>query len=177
MAGPRVPGGRGTELSLPCGEGLAVRDVDMGMRAVNCPCGGRHAVVVDAHPLGRFVPEVLASVLRESIGPADGESTFGTAHLMGMVLEEFPDRVVAADVADDGEVGYAMVWVADFDDRRLHEVVVELVVELMEHAVSHADDEAAIADFEEQMGRFDVGEFVDRYRSERNFESEFDAPS
>jgi len=65
--------------------------------------------------------------------------------------------------------------VAEFDARRLHEIVVELVVELMEHAASHGD-EATAAAFERQMTEFDVGAFVDAYRREREFESEFDAP-
>lgn len=177
MAEPRVPGGRGPELALPCGERLAVHDIDLGMREVTCACGARHAVVVDAHPLGRFVPEFLASALRETVDTADDESTFGTLHLMGMVLEEFPELVVSEDVSEDGVVGYAMVWVTDFDARRLHEVVVELVVELMEHAVSHAEDEDAVAEFEDHMRRFDVEAFVDQYRQERDFESEFDTAS
>ena len=80
----------------------------------------------------------------------------------------------SADVSDDGSVGYAMVWMTDFDARRLHEVVVELVVELMEHAVSHASDENAVSQFEEQMFEFDVEEFVALYREQRDFEDEFD---
>jgi len=36
-----------------------------------------------------------------------------------------------------------MAWVTEFDSRRLHEIVVGFVVELMEHAVSHADDDEA----------------------------------
>jgi hypothetical protein len=64
--------------------------------------------------------------------------------------------------------------VTEFDARRLHEIVVELVVELMEHAVSHAEDESAVAEFEEQMLEFDVAEFVDAYREQREFESEHD---
>jgi len=96
---------------------------------------------------------------------------------MGMVLEEFPEAVVSADTSDDGSVGYAMVWVADFGARRLHEVVVELLVELMEHALSHAEDGTATAQFEQQMLQFDVAEFVEAYRGERDFEDEFDTPA
>jgi hypothetical protein len=58
--------------------------------------------------------------------------------------------------------------VTDFDSRRLHEIIVELVVELMEHAISHADDDAAITEFEEEMLSFDVAEFVDQYRAQRD---------
>jgi hypothetical protein len=66
--------------------------------------------------------------------------------------------------------------VTDFDARRLHEVAVELIVELMEHAVSHAEDEGSVSAFEEQMLQFDVSEFVEQYRREREFETEHDSP-
>jgi hypothetical protein len=176
MAEPRVPGGRGEELALPCGETVHVHDLDMGLRSIECDCGGEHAVVVDVHPLSRFVPEFLADSLRATVDTADDSPQFGTTHVMGMVLEEFPDAVVSADTAEDDEVGYARVWVTDFDARRLHEIVVELVVELMEHAVSHAEDDGVLAEFEEQMREFDVEAFVDQYRRERDFEDEHDTP-
>lgn len=175
MAEPRVPGGRGAVLSLPCGEQQPVYALDMGMRGLDCDCGERHAVVVDVHPLSRFVPEFLVDTLRATVDTTT-EGEFSMAHLMGIVLEEFPDSVVSADVSDDGEVGYAMVWVTDFDSRRLHEVAVELLVELMEHAISHAEDDDAVSAFEEKMLEFDVGAFVDEYRRERNFTSEHDSP-
>jgi len=174
MTEPRVPGGSGSDLELPCGHAVGVQHLDMGMREYECPCGDAHAVVMDMHPLGRFVPESLADLLRATIEPADDFDEFTTAHLMGMVLEEFPEAVVAEDVAEDGAVGYAMVWIADFDARRLHEVVVELLVELMEHAMSHAGDDDAMAEFEGLMLEFDVSEFVDTYRREREFETEHD---
>ena len=169
MPTPRVPGGGGPDLDLPCGETVGTHDLDMGMREYECACGDAHAVVMDVHPPDRFLPEFLVEVLRESVETTSEEMTeFGTPHLMGIVLEEFPERVVAADVSDDQDVGYAMVWVADFDSRRLHEIVVELVVELMEHAVSHAEDDSAMREFEERMLEFDVGEFVDQYRAQRD---------
>lgn len=115
-------------------------------------------------------------VLRDSIETDDEFPEFGTAHVMGMVLEEFPDRVTVADVSDDGRVGYALVWLTDFDARRLHEVVVELLVELMEHAASHGGEESQ-ARFEQQMTEFDIETFVEAYRREREFESEFDTPA
>jgi hypothetical protein len=174
MAEPRVPGGGGSGLELPCGEAVALTDLDMGLREFDCPCGETHAVVMDMHPLGRFVPESLANVLRETIEPADEFDEFTTAHLMGVVLEEFPEAVTVEDTSDNGRVGYAMVWVTDFDSRRLHEVVIELLVELMEHAMSHAEDDGAMAEFEEQMLEFDVSEFVEQYRAQRDFESEHD---
>jgi hypothetical protein len=65
--------------------------------------------------------------------------------------------------------------VTDFDSRRLHEVVVELLVELMEHAVSHAEDDAVMDEFEEQMLQFDVEEFVEQYRAQRDFEDRHDS--
>jgi hypothetical protein len=174
MAEPRVPGSGGSGLDLPCGETVALTDLDMGLREFDCACGETHAVVMDMHPLGRFVPESLANVLRETIEPADEFDEFTTAHLMGVVLEEFPDAVTVEDTSDDGQVGYAMVWVTEFDSRRLHEVVIELLVELMEHAMSHAEDDGAMAEFEEQMLEFDVSEFVEQYRAQRDFESEHD---
>jgi hypothetical protein len=169
MTEPRVPEGPGEEIDLPCGETKRVRDLDMGMREFDCACGGSHAVVTDVHPPDRFLPEFLVAVLQETVETTSEEMPeFGTPHLMGIVLEEFPGAVVSADVTDDQDVGYAMVWVADFDSRRLHEIVVELVVELMEHAVSHAEDDAATTEFEERMMEFDVGEFVEQYREERD---------
>ena len=79
------------------------------------------------------------------------------------------------DVPEDGSVGYSLVWLTDFDSRRLHEVVVELLVELMDHAVSHADDAEAQSEFQQWLAQFDVTEFVDQYRAEREFESEHDS--
>ena len=176
MPTPRVPGTDDTDqLELPCGESIPLTDLDMGLRELGCACGDRHAVVVDAHPISRFVPETIVEILRESIETEDEFPEFGTAHVMGMVLEEFPDKVTVTDVSDDGRVGYALVWLAAFDSRRLHEIVVELLVELMEHAASHGDDEHR-SNFERQMTDFDIGEFVSAYRREREFDSEFDTP-
>lgn len=175
MAKPRVPGSREASFALPCGESVDVRDLDMGMREFSCSCGERHAVVVDVHPPSRFVPESLVSLLRETIDTTSGEQ-LGTMHLMGMVAEEFPGQVASKDVSENGSVGYALVWVAEFGSRRLHEVVVELIVELMDHAISHADDDEAISSFEAQMLEFDVGEFVTQYRRERDFQGPADQP-
>jgi hypothetical protein len=175
MAEPGVPGGDRGQLELPCGETVHVHQLDMGMREFRCDCGDVHAVVVDVHPVSRFVPESIGDVLRETVETDDEFPEFGIAHVMGVVMEEFPDEVASADVSEDGSVGYALVWVTDFDSRRLHEIVVELLVELMEHAVSHADDETA-SEFEAQMLEFDVPAFVDEYREQRDFESEVDTP-
>jgi hypothetical protein len=174
MAEPRVPGGGSSSLELPCGRTVDVHELDMGMREYACGCGERHAVVMDVHPLSRWLPEAAVETLRMAIDTADDFGEFGTPHLLGMVTEEFPESVASADVSEDGSVGYAMVWMTDFDSRRLHAVVVELVVELMEHAVSHATDQEAISQFEAQMFEFDVEAFVDLYREQRDFEDEFD---
>ncbi|AFZ73928.1 DUF5815 family protein [Natronobacterium gregoryi] len=177
MAEPRIPGSDPERhLELPCGQTIDPHDIDLGMREYACPCGESHAAVTDVHPPSRFFPESLVAVLQETIETDDEFDEFGTPHLMGVVLEEFPEEVVTYDGSDDGAVGYAMVWLTDFDSRRLHEIVVELVVELMDHAVSHADDDSAISEFESQMLEFDVSEFVDQYRAQRNFERVGDGP-
>ena len=60
---------------------------------------------------------------------------------------------------------------AGFDPRSLHRVVVELLVELMNHAVEHAGNDAAVREFEAQLAQFDVAAFVDAYRREREFDT------
>jgi hypothetical protein len=174
MAEPRVPGGDPAALELPCGRTVPVAELDMGLREYSCGCGGTHAVVMDVHPLSRWVPESIVEVLRATVETADEWGEFGSLHLMGIVMEEFPEEVASVDVSEDGSVGYTMVWMTGFDSRRLHEVVVELLVELMEHAISHAPDDSAASRFEEQMLEFDVERFVEAYRRERDFEDEFD---
>ena len=164
-------------IELPCGERVAPDAFDLGMREFDCPCGESHAVVTDAHPLGRFVPEAMVETLREAVDTDDEFERFGTPHIMGMVLEEVPDALASVDRSDDGTVGYALLWVSEFDARRLHELVVELVVELMDHAVSHAEDDAAVEEFQRQLERFDVEAFVDAYREQREFDDEFDSPA
>jgi hypothetical protein len=169
MAKPRVPGGGSDTLELPCDREVPLQEFDLGMREYECDCGETHAVVMDVHPLERFLPEFLVEVLQGAIEPESEEMPeFETPHLLGVVLEEFPDRIAVADASENGDLGYGMVWVAEFDARRLHEVVVELVVELMEHAVSHAEDDGAMAEFEQQMLEFDVSEFVEQYRARRD---------
>ena len=174
MAQPRVPGGD-EDIELPCGETVTVHDLDLGLREFACDCGETHAVVMDVHPLGRFVPEFLADVLRETVETADEFDEFTTAHVMGIVREEFPEKTVSEDVSEDGSVGYSLVWLTDFDSRRLHEVVVELLVELMDHAVGHAEDDDAKTEFDQWLQQFDVEEFVEQYRAERDLESERDS--
>ncbi|WP_336036276.1 DUF5815 family protein [Halobacterium yunchengense] len=181
MTEPRVPGTGEDEdwVELPCGERAHVKDFDLGMREYACACGDRHAVVMDMHPPSRFVPESIVGVLREAVTPApdDQFDEFGTAHLMGAVMEQLPEDVVAVDQSENGSVGYALLWVADMDARDLHEVVVEVVVELMDHAVSHADDDSTASEFERQLQEFDVAAFVETYREQREFEDEYDTPA
>jgi hypothetical protein len=177
MAEPRVPGGETAELDLPCGRTVSVHDLDMGLRDYECACGERHAVVMDIHPLSRWVPEAIVEVLQVTVETSDDWDEFGTVHVMGMVLEEFPEAIASVDLSEDGSVGYTLVWMTDFDSRRLHEVAVELLVELMEHAISHAEDDSVAGQFEERMLQFDVSEFVEAYRAERDFDDEFDRPA
>jgi hypothetical protein len=182
MTEPRVPGTDEADddwVDLPCGEQAHVKDFDLGMREYACSCGDTHAVVMDMHPPSRFVPEDIVGVLTEAVEPADSDDfeEFGTPHLMGAVLEELPEDVTAIDAQENGSVGYALCWVADMDARALHGVVVELVVELMDHAVSHAQTDDAKTEFQEQLEEFDVEAFVDAYRAEREFEDEYDTPA
>jgi hypothetical protein len=176
MTEPRVPGTESDDewVDLPCGERAHVKDFDLGMREYACSCGDTHAVVMDMHPPSRFFPESIVAVLEEAITPAETDEfeEFGTPHLMGAVMEQLPEGVVAVDGSENGSVGYALLWVTDMDSRELHEVVVELVVELMDHAVSHAERESSKSEFQEQMLDFDVTAFVDEYREAREWEDE-----
>lgn len=172
MAEPRVPGGTDEQLELPCGETVSTHDLDLGMRELACACGETHAVVMDVHPLGRFVPEFLVDTLRSTISTDDEFDEFSTPHALAMVREEYPEEVAVADCSGDGQVGYGLVWVSDMESRELHKTVVELLVELMEHAISHADDGPTVTEFEEQLAEFDLDAFVDAYREERDFEEE-----
>jgi len=166
-------------VALPCGERAGLAEFDLGMREYACACGERHAVVLDVHPPSRFVPEAVVDVLRESVTPSDEDAyeEFGTPHLLGVAMEEFPDDVVAVDASGDGAVGYGLLWVTTFDARTLHEHLVELVVELMEHAVSHAEDDGSMSEFEAAMLEFDVEAFVEEYRRERDFSGPRDRPA
>ncbi len=173
MPEPRVPGDTDDELVAPCGEAVHPHSLDLGMREYECENGETNAVVMDIHPLGRFIPEFLVETLRETITTDDEFEQFSTAHVMAMVREEYPEDVTSADLSGDGEVGYGLVWMTTFDARELHHEVVELIIELMEHAVSHAEGTPA-TEFEQQLEAFDTEEFVEMYRSEREFEDEYD---
>ncbi|MFT4945902.1 MAG: hypothetical protein ACI8TL_000130, partial [Natronomonas sp.] len=105
MAQPRVPGGTDDQLELSCGETVDTHDLDLGMRELSCACGASHAVVMDVHPLGRFVPEFLVDTLRATISTEDEYDEFSTAHALAMVREEYPEVVAVADCSGDGDVG------------------------------------------------------------------------
>lgn len=169
MGTPHVPGSQPDTIDLPCEAHASPGAFDLGMREYTCECGEEHAVVMDVHPPSRFFPSDVVSVLQSTIEPVDGES-FGTRHLMGMVLEEFPDAVVGNDVSEDGQLGCGYLWVCAFDSRRLHEIIVELMLEVMEHAMSHAADDDARTSFTDHLSDFDVETFVTRYREERDIE-------
>lgn len=174
MSDSTGPEHSGDDLELACGERIRPGDLDLGMREFQCQCGETHAVVMDVHPLARFVPEFLVDTLRDTVTTEDDFETFGTPHAMAMVREEFPDDVVSADCSTDGNVGFALLWVTNFDSRELHETVVELLLELMEHAISHTENDSLQTEFERYMHEFDLDEFVSLYRDEREFETEHD---
>lgn len=173
MADPHVPG-EDEHIDLPCGEQLRPNDLDLGMRELSCACGYDHAVVMDVHPLGRFIPEFLVETLRETIATDDEFEEFSMPHAIAMVREEYPGEVAVGDCSGDGDVGFGLVWIADFDARELHAIIVELIVDMMEHAIGHAEDGPTVQEFETKLEEFDVDEFVDIYRNEREFEDEFD---
>lgn len=175
MANPGIPGDNRRIIDLPCHKSVAVETIDLGMRELQCECGSTHAVVVDAHPLSRFLPESTVSVLREVIEPNDSFPELGTVHVMGMVLEEYPDSTVTVDTSDNGSVGYSLLWITTFDSRELHERIVSLLLEVMEHAVSHGTADDAMH-FNDLRQSFNVEEFVSEYREIREFDSEFDQP-
>jgi len=122
MAEPRVPDREMATITLPCERTIGVHDLDMGLRDFECSCGDRHAVVMDVHPLSRWVPESIVDILRVTVDTSDEWDEFGTVHLMGMVLEEIPEAVTSADLSEDGSVGYTMIWTTEFESQRLHEI-------------------------------------------------------
>ena len=179
MPQPGVPGAEeDSSVELPCGRTVPVSDFHLGMREYECACGETHAVVLDPHPLSRFIPEDTVEVLETAIetSPDDEFEEFGIPYLLGAVIDEHPDAMIVHDAASNGSVGYAILWVARFDSEELHRRVVELVVTLMEHALAHAEDDEAIGQFESQLADFDVDAFVEEYREVRDFEDEFDEP-
>ncbi len=176
MGEPHVPADGNERPRLSCGQPVPVETLDLGMREYDCPCGESHAVVMDVHPISRWVPEDVESILVAAIDADDEYGTFSTIHVMGMVLEEYPEKVTALDVSENDSLGSVLVWMTAFDARRLHEVIVELLVELMDHAMSHASEEDDREAFREQLSSFDVTEFVDSYRAQRDFDGAADRP-
>jgi hypothetical protein len=173
-ATPHVPGKQASTVDVPgTDRSIPVRELDMGMRETTID-GETYAVVVDVHPLTRFLPPEIVDTLEATIEPGDESDRFGIHHLMASVGERHPEAVSMADVSDNGEVGYALVWLVAHDSHTLHEMVVELVLELMEHAVGHAEDESVQEAFESYREEFDVETFVEQYRSQRDFEDEDD---
>jgi hypothetical protein len=171
---PHVPGKHASQIEVPDSDrSIPVGDLDMGMRETTID-GETYAVVTDVHPLTRFLPPEIVSTLEAAVEPGDESEQFGTHHLMARVQERHPDAVSVADVSDNGEVGYALVWLVGYDSRTLHEIVVAIVLELMEHAVGHAEDDAVQAEFEEYRAQFDAATFVEQYRDRRDFEDEDD---
>ena len=159
---------------LPCGVSVESHRIDLGMRELKCECGEMHAVVTNVNPLTRFLPEFLVNSLEEIIEVADSEKwgEFGMVHLMGLVMEDFAEEVVFFDASEDGYLGYSGLWISTFNAWRLHEIVVELVIEIMEHAMSHSGDKNAMVNFEKDMSLFDITEFVKEYRAERDLDPE-----
>lgn len=155
-------------LSAPCSEVFSPEDIDMGMREVQCVCGDRHAVVMDVHPPTRFLPAYLIETLRSITETADAYEEFDTAHLMGAVIEEYPNKITVTDATSMGTLGCGVVWITAFDSRRLHEVIVELILELMDHAMAHAEDSDQMAEFKSSLAEFDIEVFVDEYRDQRD---------
>ena len=176
MAEPSIPFDDDGSVELTCGERISRDTFDLGLREFDCSCGDRHAVVMDVHPLGRWIPEAVGDVLRETIEPADEYDTFQTIHLMGLIVEEYPEEVTVVDATDSPSVGYALLWVTELDARELHRVIVELLVELMDHAVSHSEDDDLHGSFTQQLRDFDIDEFVDHYRNQRDLSDRYDRP-
>ena len=159
---------------LPCGTSIDSHRIDLGMRELKCECGKTHAIVTDINPLTRFLPEFLVVSLEELIEVRDSDKWggLGMVHLMGLVMEDFPEETVFFDASEDGYLGYSMLWIFDFDAWRLHEIIIELIIEMMEHGMSHSGDKNAIAEFEKQMLQFDIKEFVKEYRETRDLNPE-----
>jgi hypothetical protein len=165
---------RGEPIVLSCGVTINSHEIDLGMRELKCECGNLHAVVTDVNPLTRFLPDFLVNSLAQVIEVVDSErwGGFGMAHIMGLVIEECPEEVTFFDSKEDGYLGYSALWITEFNSFKLHEMIVELIIEIMEHAVSHSKNEISIQEFEKQMLSFNISEFVEKYREERDLDPE-----
>jgi hypothetical protein len=178
MAHPGVPSDTSdATIDLPCGETISPDDLDLGLREFACECGATHAVVMDPHPPTRFLPASVTEVLAETLATEGSETDeFGTIPLMGLVMDAYPEHLVAHDAMEDGSTGFAVAWISTFDARELHELVVEAVLGIMANAVTEVGDDSATAAFTEHRTEFDVEEFVTEYRDVRDFDDEFDEP-
>lgn len=176
MSDQQIPHENSETLSCPNGTTVRLDQFDMGMREYSCPCGSTHAVVMDVHPLARWIPEAVERIFTETVEPTDEYETFSTIHVMGIVLEEYPEETVVYDASEDPSVGFALLWLTAMDANALHRVIVELLVELMDHAVSHSEDPSIAERFEQSLNSFDIDVFVDAYRDQRDFVDEFDRP-
>ncbi|MFB6162907.1 MAG: DUF5815 family protein [Halococcoides sp.] len=176
MPVPGVPTDDDPELELPCGETVDAREFDLNTSEIDCECGEAHGVVLDTDPLTRFVPDQMARILEETVKPRETDHTFGTLHAMGMLADEVPQTVASADVSENGDLGFNYVWVSDFTAREVHVLLVQLLVDLMDHAVDEVGDDSIKSQFTEQLEGLDVEEFVDQYRTERSFEGPEDSP-
>jgi len=170
MSVPGVPTDDDPELELPCGETVDVREFDLNTSEIDCECGEAHGVVYDTDPLTRFIPEQMAHTLEETVKPRETDHTFGTLHAMGMLADEVPQTVASTDASEMGEVGFNYVWVSDFTAREVHVLLVQLLVDLMDHAVDQVGDDSIKSAFAERLDGLDVEEFVDEYRTQRSFD-------
>lgn len=159
----------GFGIELPCGEQTTVGELDLGQREIDCTCGDRHAVVYDVNPPSRFLPPTVVETLEETIEPADEFETFETAHLMGQVIEAYPDQVTTYNAGADSSVGFGIVWITSFDAQTLHEIVVRQTLALMETAISD-EQSTAYEQFQTAKEQFDVVEFTKQYRTQRDYE-------
>ena len=175
MTTPQIPSDDDS-ITLSCDRTVSREHFDMGMREFDCSCGNTHAVVMDVHPLSRWIPESVSEIFRDTIEPSDEFVEFGTIHLMGIVLEEYPEAITVVNATDDPTVGFAVLWISDFDARELHRIIIELLVTLMDHAVGHSDNPTIQSTFDEGLQEFDVEAFVDQYRGDRDWSDERDRP-
>jgi len=72
------------------------------MREFKCDCGETHAVVMDVHPRSGSSRTFWSIAPRAIETTSEEMPEFDTPHLLGVVLEEFPEAVVAYD-ASGGE--------------------------------------------------------------------------
>lgn len=129
---------------------------------------------MQSHPPTRFLPKALIETLRATTETADSFEEFGMAHLIGLLIETEPELVTTIDASEHGNVGFALAWITTVDARTLHERIVARVLDVMEHAMEHADDDKAQTEFEAERKQFDIETFVTEYRQQREFKGPSD---